>query len=650
MLMSSSVVQSAFAAIFLACSDAPPPFGEALLVVQTDVAIPQRVDRLRVDIHGQDGALLESRDVLARRPDEWPISLSVAADADEERVVTVRLRAYPEGHVITRSEREAQALRTPRELASHESIAEACAAAPTLSLGDPVTQRHGSNAITSVVPYERSRGGGLTCTKETRTGSVAAKLVIEESDFYRIEIASAIPDGSRGEPGGNTTLALRAGCEFPTTQIACDDSSNNGNKLAAITAELAPGTYWVVTGGGDRAPADLTLLLTRANSAVPLPLPVAPIGDPAALEPAPGVTIDRLVRVRLIPGQRGTLQIPLFGECLGTSADMATAETCVDRAGVRVPVDTVFTRGRLVRDAPPLASWAGDAIVPCTVAARPPSALLDEEVCIPGGAFAMGDTLALGDLELQSRPERLRVVAPFLLDKFELTVGRFRDAIKRGLVPNGAWIYVNNGPLASSAVGTCTWNQDAVPTEPAPGIDRERHPLNCVSWEQAHAVCMFLGGALPSEDQWEYAANAAGRARETQYPWGDDLPNCDQAVFGRSNETLARGCATGEVGPVPVDAAPWVLRDVTPLGVVGLGGNLEEWLATAFYAYADPVWQRSGLRESLPRWADADAPRRATRGAGWSDFPSYVSSSARNMRAIAGRYFSVGFRCARAGR
>jgi formylglycine-generating enzyme required for sulfatase activity len=635
-----------------ACATAPAPLGEVLLVVQTDVAIPRRVNRLRVDVYGTDGALLDSRELDAPSLRDWPISFSIVADREEERQVVVRLRAYPEGHVITHAELEAMRTNVSAQPVVYGTLEDACSAAPTLQLGRPITLRRGSRPLTTVVPYVDG-SGVASCTQPTLAGSVAARLVVTEKATYKVEVVSAIPDGARGEPGGDTTLALRADCNLATTELACNDDAIAGSRLSAVTRDLDPGTYWVVTGGAEPAPADLTLLATELDAAVAIPTPPPPVADPGAVVPSPGATIDRLVRLRLRPGDRGTVPVTLFGECFGTPADVATGQTCVDRAGVVTPVDTIFSRGALRREgAPPPPPWNGDDEAPCTATPRPTSTMLDDEVCIPGGALLLGDTLGLTDLDYRTQPERMRVVAPFLLDVHEMTVGRFRDAIRRGLVPLANGVDRNDGVITKGPpANVCTWSEGATADVPAAAVGdtRESFPLNCVTWAQARAVCNFFGGDLPTEDQWEYAATAAGRTAETQYPWGDDLPTCERAVVERSNGVLANRCAK-DFGPVAVDDLDYAKSDVTSLGVIGLGGNVMEWLATGFYPYAGAAWTRAGLRDPLPAWADDEAPLRATRGGDWAQYALFATASARRAEPVLSHYDNVGFRCARPGR
>lgn len=615
----------------ISCAAKPEPLGEALVVVRTDAAVPRRVGGLRVDVLGARGGLVETRELVTPTATDWPVSFSVVLPEDAvEADFLLRLRAYPEGHVVAAREIERLSRQPARNVAVHASIDDACRDPPELRLGEPMTLRRGSTRIT---PLLQTQG----CTKETVSGSAVAKLRIVEQGDYQIAIVHAVPDAANGEPGSDTAISLRTDCRFATTQVACAGAIGGTNRLSRIErVALAPGTYFVVTGGSDPAPADLTLVASRLDVFQPVPDPKTPplTADPVKLEPAPGVTIDRLVAVHLRHGERGRVDVTLHGECFGTAADRETRTTCIDRAGERVAVTTVIPSGPLDTDLPPPAPWSGDVSAACTA---PPRA---DEVCVPSGAFVLGDRLALEDLERRSQPERMRVVEPFLLDRFEMTVGRFREAKARGFVPPDATPLANPSPVLTRERlgGMCTWSD-------AP-LDREAMPLVCVSWVTARALCRFLGGDLPTEDQWEYAATAAGRADETPYPWGRELPDCGRTVYARTGIPPA-DCAALPIGPLRVDDPLLVRGDVSPLGIVGLAGNVEELLATAFVPYADPAWERAGLRAPLD---EAEAPMRAARGADWSVGGLYATSSTRRSEPVVAAYDNVGFRCARRGR
>ena len=87
---------------------------------------------------------------------------------------------------------------------------------------------------------------------------------------------------------------------------------------------------------------------------------------------------------------------------------------------------------------------------------------------------------------------------------------------------------------------------------------------------------------------------------------------------------------------------------MTPLGVVGLAGNVEELLAMPFVAYADAAWERAGLRGLVE---EKDAPLRSARGADWSVLGNlFATTSTRRAEPVIAKYSNVGFRCARRGR
>lgn len=616
-------------AVSAACATTPKPLGEALVVVQTDVGVPLRVNRVRVDIVSTSDAVIDTREVITPSSEDWPVSFSVVLpDGSPEADVIVRLRAFPEGYQLPTRELEKLAHGEARHVTVHATIDEACASAPPLRPVEPLTLRRGSRQITTLL---QTQG----CTKQTVSGSAVARLEIAEAGDYEIAIARAVPDAANAEPGSDTAISLRTDCRFPTTQIACAEPLSTTNRLSRIArVTLAPGTYYVVTGGADPAPADLTLLVSRLDVFQSGPSTPPAVSGGNALAPPPGVTIDRLVGLHLRPGERGTVNVALHGECFGTPSDLPARTTCVDTAGQRVPVLAEPPRGRPTREAAPLPPWPGDAKQPCTAAPR------DGEVCVPGGAFVLGDNLALEDLDRRSQPARVRVLEPFLVDRFEMSVGRFRDALARGFVPP------DTTPVANPAAALTRADLGGMCTFSAAPLGREGYPLTCVTWVTAHALCNFLEGDLPTEDQWEMAARSAGKQDETPYPWGRDLPTCDRTVFGRTTLPAAP-CPTAPLGPVPVADALLVNGDTTPLGIVGLAGNVEELLSTGFVPYGDAAWARAGLRGKLD---EAEAPLRAARGADWSVGSLYATASTRRSEPVIAAYDNVGFRCARAGR
>jgi formylglycine-generating enzyme required for sulfatase activity len=503
------------------------------------------------------------------------------------------------------------------------------------------------------------------CTGESNGGATALGVSVPERARYRFEVVRSNPDGASQIPGGDTTLFVRRDCRDPLSQLACNEDIDAaaGNFLSRFEVDLDPGDYTVLsTTRAVLSPADVTVRWGRADAwstqppSTPAPLPsteprlmVGGLDVTPPEEPQPNLAIDRLVDVPVVFGTMRTARVLLAGECLGTQADLQGGASCVDAAGERVPVALATTRDGIgARGASAVGRWAAAAPAPCTVARRTGSMgaggapLYDEEVCIPGGAFLLGSLDTIGGGARDTFPRQPVALAPFLLDRYEVTVGRYRQALRDGFVPpHYAEPIPNDGPLFTSVDPrtSCSFSGDA--SGPAAGVDRERLPLSCIGWYGAQALCRFLGGDLPSHAEWEYAAAVAGRPARTEFAWGDQQPDCSRAVYGRG----AGAC--GGDGPAPVDALPWAAGDVTPLGVVGMGGNVAEWTQDSFRGYADACWWSHplhgvGCQETL-------APERSMRGSDWGEPSSTLLASDTVGQPPSYPLGTFGLRCRRRG-
>ena len=387
-----------------------------------------------------------------------------------------------------------------------------------------------------------------------------------------------------------------------------------------------------------------------------------------ASEPLPGVTVDRLLAVHLRPGIRGAVRTVLRGACLGTMADLYDVRTCVDTDGVTVDENEEPVDGNLGVATPSqlTGSFEAQFAQPCASAPKAGGnapdgiPLHDDQVCVSGGVFVLGSWDFFGAGVTDDVPQRLAAMPPFVMDKYEVTVGRWRAAVAAGFHTPDLSPYDNSGPLPAGGpennLLVCTWSSTPRP----PSERREEYPVSCTSWVAARAFCRWLGGDLPTEAQWEYAATAATAGRvKTRYPWGGDdgtLPSCSRAVFERGSGTATDdglcGGDGGAFGPLPVTAADYDGGDRTPpLGLDGgggflvdLGGNQAEWTLDARASLSSECWLGAAVVSPACE-ADAGDAGQIVRGGYWA--ANYYEVAAALRTPIDGAKWSdeTGWRC-----
>jgi formylglycine-generating enzyme len=175
-------------------------------------------------------------------------------------------------------------------------------------------------------------------------------------------------------------------------------------------------------------------------------------------------------------------------------------------------------------------------------------------IVIPAGAFVRGAVGGRPD----EQPVRQVVLEQFSIDRTEVDVGSYAACVRAG---------------ACSAAGAGPGCNGGKP-------ERDRHPINCITWAQAAAFCKFAGKRLPTEAEWEKAARG-GDSR--LYTWGDAWPPpSDAGNF--SDRTVQRvrpywrtieGYDDGFANTAVVDAR----AIATPQGGLHFLGNVAEWVA-----------------------------------------------------------------------
>ena len=362
--------------------------------------------------------------------------------------------------------------------------------------------------------------------------------------------------------------------------------------------------------------------------------------------PLAALAVDRLVLVHVQPGAVQAAQITLLGACLGAGADLAGLRTCVDTEATLVPV----TQEPLVADVSlPATSKQGTFEAPyaaaCAGQPRAESGVHDEDVCAQGGLFVLGARNLITGTAIDAYPERMAAISSFYVDRYEFSVGRYRDVIKRGYTGPTDVVF-NNGPANDPNItafpARCTMSN-------AP-MGREDAPLNCVTPATARALCQYGGGDLPTEPQWEYAATALGRPAKALTPplAPTGLPDCAGVAVARNSTVDPEGsaCTKFGYGTAPVTFGEAVPDGDVTSGIVGLSANVSEMTSDAFASFGSVCWASATL--GSPTCPPESAVESVSlRGANWNEFISVSTYMIRAAIPTGNIGTTQGFRCVR---
>ena len=169
------------------------------------------------------------------------------------------------------------------------------------------------------------------------------------------------------------------------------------------------------------------------------------------------------------------------------------------------------------------------------------------ERLVPSGAFLMGSSPPPPDRP-EETPAHLADVTCFYADRLEVTRDAYLECLDAG--PCSPPLYPDAEPNRETFFAAA----------------RRTLPMTHLTHRQAEDYCHFARKALPTEAEWERAAQAEEPSR---YPWGDDAPTCAHANLA--------GCAE--------DPAPWDgTREagVSSFDVADLAGNAREWTRDFF--------------------------------------------------------------------
>ena len=172
-------------------------------------------------------------------------------------------------------------------------------------------------------------------------------------------------------------------------------------------------------------------------------------------------------------------------------------------------------------------------------------------------------------------------VSAFRIAESEVTVRQYRKCVEAGVCTE-----------PSTEYSQCTWGKSG----------DDDHPINCVDWGQARTFSRWVGGDLPTEAQWEYAARGG---QGFKYSGSDDA-----SAVGWYGESYSSG-----------STHPVKRKQKNGYGLYDMSGNVWEWTLDEWHSSysgapnnGDQAW---GSTPTCGTRCDTGSSRRVFRGGGW---------------------------------
>ncbi len=227
-----------------------------------------------------------------------------------------------------------------------------------------------------------------------------------------------------------------------------------------------------------------------------------------------------------------------------------------------------------------------------------PKQIPEDMVFVEGGTFLMGNPYEVG--EPNEWPQHQVTLSDFYIGKYEVTnaqYAKFLNAKGKHQNDENIWLDVSNDNCQIELVD----GKYKVKT------DKENYPVIMVTWYGAVAYAEWVGGRLPTEAEWEYAAKGGNKSQNYKYSGSD---NIDEVAWYSDNSVNPDNNLHSEKGSHMVGT-----KKANELGIYDMSGNVAEWCNDWFSDYSDEA-------QTNPTGAESGRYR-IVRGGNWHETYQY---------------------------
>jgi eukaryotic-like serine/threonine-protein kinase len=260
-------------------------------------------------------------------------------------------------------------------------------------------------------------------------------------------------------------------------------------------------------------------------------------------------------------------------------------------------------------------------------------------VYVPAGSFLMGYTdeqlaliLSMDEDIVQSdyndeQPAHEVSVGGFWIDQTEVTNAQFCEFLNEcGNQVEGG---VRRWEPGAGHRGIVYGLIEEIDGRYRPRQGYGNYPVIEVSWYGARAYCEWIGGRLPTEAEWEYAARGT---LSTLFPWGNEFRDEAACCAETSVRRVPDMPGWSAVGSYP-EGASWC-------GALDMAGNVWEWVAD----WWDPAYY-SVSAATNPAGPDSGTVRIARGGSWYDEAWRLCCGDRKGSSSSSERMHWVGFRC-----